>query len=181
MNIDGSNQVQFTQKDGGYPRFVSPDSKFLYYQSAMTNELMKVSLDGGDEISFGEKVGYYQAFSPDGSRLAFLFRDKETRKTKINVISLVTKEILKTFAVPEGKGTAYCVRWQDNETLAYSMDAVNAKDSIWVQNLNEDSPQLLHDLDDEEFMDLQFSPDGKKTAFIRGNWRHDAFLIKGLK
>ncbi len=181
MNIDGSNQVQITNKNGGYSRFVTPDGKFLYYQSAMTDDLMKVSLEGGEESSFGENVGYFQAFSPDGNRLAFLFRDKETNKVKINVMLLETKEILKTFAVAEVNGSAYFLHWQNNETLAYSMDARNASDTIWAQNLNEEKPTLLHDLSDEQFWDIQFLPDGKKTAFIRGNWRHDALLLKGLK
>jgi hypothetical protein len=34
---------------------------------------------------------------------------------------------------------------------------------------------------DEEIMDIQYSADGEKFAFIRGNRQHDAFLIKRLK
>jgi Tol biopolymer transport system component/DNA-binding winged helix-turn-helix (wHTH) protein len=181
MNIDGSNQIQITQKDGGYPRFVTPDGKFLYYQSAMTNNLARVPTSGGDEVPFSEKIGDLPAFSTDGNRLAFLDRDKSTGKIDLKVISLATREILKTFPVPEAKGFIHYLRWKTGDTLAYSLDAVNAKDSVWVQNLNETSPKLLFDLDDEEFMDIQFSPDGQKTAFIRGTWRHDAFLIRGLK
>src|SRR5438046_10278003 len=32
MNSDGSSQVQITTADGGYPRFVTPDNKWVYYE-----------------------------------------------------------------------------------------------------------------------------------------------------
>jgi WD40 repeat protein len=87
INADGSNPVQITRKEGGYARFITPDGNWLYYQSALSTKLWKVSTGGGEEVLFDEDCGYYQAFSPDGNLLAFLFRDRETKSTKIKVIS----------------------------------------------------------------------------------------------
>jgi Tol biopolymer transport system component/DNA-binding winged helix-turn-helix (wHTH) protein len=179
MNIDGSNQTQVTRKKGGYPRFLTPDGKFLYHQSDFTNDLMKVSIDDGNETPVGENLGYCQAFSPDGNRLAYLYKDK--RKHKINIMDLGTRKILRTLDGPESTGFVSNLRWRNNDALGYSIDEINAKDSIWSQNLNDRFPQLLYEFSDADIMDIQFSADGKHIAFIRGGWKHDAFLLKGLK
>ena len=180
MNIDGSNQTQVTRKRGGYPRYVTPDGKFLYHQSDFTNELIKVSLDDGSETPFGENLGYCQAFSPDGNRLAYLYKDHQ-RKHKINIMDLGTRKILKTLDGPKGAGFVSNLRWRNSNALGYSIDEINAKDSIWSQNLNDNFPQLLYEFSDADIMDIQFSADGRDIAFIRGGWRHDALLLKGLK
>jgi Tol biopolymer transport system component/DNA-binding winged helix-turn-helix (wHTH) protein len=182
INADGSNQMQITHQEGGYPRFITPDGKWLYYQSALSTKLWKVSTGGGEEILFDEDCGYYQAFSPDGNLLGFLFRDKETKSTKIKVISPESRKVLKTFDTPAKiTSFAYFLRWRNNSTLAYLIDEINGRAAVWEQELNKDKPQIRQDLGDEDIMDIEYSADGEKFAFIRGNWQHDAFLIKGLK
>jgi Tol biopolymer transport system component/DNA-binding winged helix-turn-helix (wHTH) protein len=182
INADGSNQIQITRKEGGYPRFVSPDGRWLYYQSALENKLRKVSTDGGEEVLFDEDYGYYQAFSPDGKLLAFLFREPGTNKIKLKVVAPESRKILKTFDTPgENSSVLYFLRWRNNTTLAYTIEENNAPDSLWEQELSKDKPQMRYDLGNEEIMDIQYSADGEKFSFIRGSWQHDAFLIKGLK
>ncbi len=179
MDIDGSNQIQVTRTSGGYPRFVAPDGKFLYYQSGFANELMKVSLEDSSETPVGGMLGYYQTFSPDGKRLAYFYR--ENGRQKINILDLATRKILQTLVVPENTGFVDHLRWRNSETLSYSIDEVNAKDSLWSHKLSAPAPQRLHEFSDADMMDMQFSVDDKHIAFIRGDWKHNAFLLKGLK
>ncbi len=180
MNIDGSDQIQITRGEGGYPRFVTPDNKLLYYQSALTKNLMKISLETGDVSPFGGETGFFQSFSPDGTLLAVLHYERGIKQTKVKIVNVDTLEVLRTFSVPSAGGMAYFLRWQTSDTVGYSMNAKNAEDSIWIQNINEESPRLLRTLQDDGIMDMQFSPDGN-FGLIRGSWKHDAILLEGLK
>ena len=182
INTDGSNRTQITFNEGGYARFISPDGKWLFYQSAFSNKLRKIATAGGEEIPLDANYGYYQSFSPDGKLLAMLFRDKETKKIKIRVLQTETQKDLKIFETPT-EPTSYIQNlcWRGNETFVYSIEENSARDSLWEQDVNKDKPQLRHDLGNEEIKNIQYSPDGESFAFIRGSWQHDAFLIKGLK
>ncbi len=52
------------------------------------------------------------------------------------------------------------------------------------QDLNKPSPTEIADLRGDSFAEmpaLALSVDGRSFAVIKGNWKHDAVLIKGLK
>src|SRR5262249_16412608 len=98
-------------------------------------------------------------------------------KERIDILELATMKVLKTLMVPKTSGLVDNLRWRNNDTLGYSIDEINAKDSIWSHNLHNRSPRLLQDFNDADIMDLRFSADDKHIAFIRGEWKHDAFLL----
>ena len=55
---------------------------------------------------------------------------------------------------------------------------------IWFQPLDSDTPREVADLSSDEIAELatfSLSHDGKSFALIKGNWKHDAVLLKGLK
>ncbi len=178
MNVDGSNQIQLTKQEGGYPKFVTPDSKWVYFLSGLQQNLWRVPTDGGEEsqVSFPSS-----AFSPDGKLVAYFFRDKEgDNRLKVAVMSVEDRKIWKTFSLAEQKSRPVEIAWAGNNKSLYYITANGSRNSLWQQSLNDENPHLIGDLGNEEIAHFAVSPDGTSFAFIRGRWIHDAVLIEGL-
>ncbi|HVG37684.1 MAG TPA: winged helix-turn-helix domain-containing protein [Pyrinomonadaceae bacterium] len=176
-NADGSNQAQLTNREGGYPRFVTPDGKWVYYESGLRQTLWKVASDGGEEIQVSEEKMYSPAFTPDGHAVAYLFRDGGI---KIGVMSLADGKLLKVYTPAEGKSWPVLAWSSDNRTLHY-ITRSDTKNSLWQQSLDEDRPRFVADLGDKEVQDFAIAPDGDGFAYVRGEWLHNAVLISGFK
>jgi Tol biopolymer transport system component/DNA-binding winged helix-turn-helix (wHTH) protein len=182
MNADGSSQTQLTKTEGGYPQFVTPDGKWIYYESGLHQTIWKVSADGDEEIQISERNVYNPTFSHDGNFAAYSFRDKQNdNQIKIGVMNLDSKEQVKVFDYGDGKSHPVDIAWSsDNRTLNFITDT-DSKNSLWAQSLDEDKPRFIADLGDKEIPDFALAPDGSAFAFTRGEWLHDAVLIDGLK
>jgi Tol biopolymer transport system component len=183
MNADGSNQIQLTKQEGGYPRFVTPDGKWVYFLSGLHQTLWRVPADGGEEsqVSFPSS-----AFSPDGNLVAYFFRDKEgDHQVKLALMSVEDRRIVKTFHLADDKSRPLGVDWAsgwagDNKSFCY-LTTNGSRNYLWRQSLDKENPHLVGDLGTEEIAHFAVAPDGASFAFIRGRWIHDAVLIEGLK
>jgi Tol biopolymer transport system component/DNA-binding winged helix-turn-helix (wHTH) protein len=181
MNADGSNQVQLTKTEGGYPRFASTDGKWIYFESGLHQTLWRVSTDGGEEIQISEGKLSEAAFSADGNLVAYFFRAKENdNRFKIAVMSVESRNVLKTFALADEKSNPVKIAWATDKSFNY-ITTNGSHNSLWRQSLHNDSPRLIANLGNEEIEGFALSPDGNSLAFIRGKWIHDAVLIEGLK
>ncbi|CAN5736881.1 hypothetical protein BH24ACI2_BH24ACI2_15010 [soil metagenome] len=184
MNADGSNQTQITNKEGGFPLSVSPDGKWLYYHSGRQRMLWRVSAEGGKEQLVLNKRKYRFAVSPDGLQAAFF--EKQGEENVLMIVSLADGQTVKTFRPVDEKAKLVQLAWtRDGKNLTYIL--ANSKfenNTLWLQPLDEETPQQIADLRDEEISELSgfaLSPDGKSFAVVQGGWKHDAVLLKGLK
>ncbi len=183
MNFDGTEQTQLTKSNGGFPLYISPNSKDIYYQNSTDSNIWKLSVESGEEtLILEKKVRPFVAFSPDGKNLAVVVKNKEKATYQIDVMDLATKNIIKTFLPFDEKRSPIYLNWlNDSQTLSYVLADSLGNSSIWIQNLEEAKPKLFNEIGNDEIMDARFSTDGKVFAFIRGNWKHDAILLRGLK
>ena len=182
MNMDGTNQIQLTKREGGYPRFVTPDGKWVYFESGLHQALWRVSTDGSEEAQVVEGRVYSPAFSSDGKLAAYFFRATEGgARFMVAVLSVESRRVLNTFSLVGEKSAPIKIAWAaDSQSLNYI--AMNgAKAFLWRQALNNEKPHLIADLGDELIEDFALSPDGRELAVVRGKWIHDAVLIEGLK
>ena len=173
---DGSNPVQIT-KTGGRPCGVTPDGKWLYYQS-FERRLGRISTDGGDEfpLNYTSRVTR-PACSPDGSFIAYFFLDKTF---KIGILNTADGSVVKTMEYGDGKALPGRLAWSsDSRTLNYVMHKDGAT-SLWKNAMDAENPTLLRDLGSDEVRDLAVMPDGR-VAFVRGKWIHNAVLLTGLE
>ena len=182
MNIDGGNQTQITKAEGGSPVFVTPDEKWVYYQSGSQQTLWRVSADGLEENEFFGKRIYSPVFSPNGKYVAYFFRDREKdNRRKIAIMATDEKKIVKIRDFGEDQSHPIKLAWSnDNFTLNYVTNN-GTKNLLWSQSIEMDKPQLIADLGDMEIEDFSLAPDGSSYAYTRGEWIHDAVLIDGLK
>jgi Tol biopolymer transport system component len=177
MNLDGSNQIQLTKNSGGRVRFVTPDGKWIYYERNVDKLICKVSMDGAEESPlFAKPKGLFQAFSADGEQMAFLGIEE------ITIISVATEQIIKKFPIPKGRKIPFNLYWTaDGKSLTFSVDDGSGANFLWEQPLEGGSPKKLFPLGKEKVMDCLFSNDKKNYVLIKGIWKHDAVLLKGLK
>ena len=179
MNADGSNQIQITKNEGGYVKFVTPDGKWVYFESGLHQTLWRVSADGGEETEISTPG---RAFSPDGKFVAYFFRDKSSGDLlKLAATSLDDRKFLKTFTLADDKSRPVSIAWAGDSKSFYYIIAKGSRNSLRQQSLDDQNPHLVGELGDEEIAQFAVSPDGASFAFVRGKWIHDAVLIEGLK
>ncbi len=182
MDAEGSNQIQITKTEGGYPRFVTPDGKWVYFESAVHQTLWRISTDAGEESQVSEAPVSEPAFSPDGNFVAYFVRvTGNDNRSQIAVMSLERDKNLKTLNLSEEKSVPVKIAWGGDNNGLYYVTTNGRKNSMWFQPLDGRAPRLMADLGNEEIGGLAVSPDGNTFAFTRGKWIHNAVLIEGLK
>src|SRR2546425_4754624 len=148
MNVDGSNQIQITKREGGYTTSVTPDGKWVYFISGLHQNLWRVPAEGGEESQISSPS---LAFSPDGKLAAYLFRDREgDHEVKLAMMSIEERKVVRVFKVADEKSRPLGVEWTsgwagDNKTLYY-LTSDGSRNYLWRQSLDEERPQLVGDL-----------------------------------
>lgn len=184
MNFDGTNQTQITQKDGGFPLFVSPDGKWVYYHHGLKRTLWKVSTQDNQftETQVLKAQKPYFAISSDEKFVAF--KENIGSENLIQILDLNSPEKpIKSIQTAVLEWEVTDLKWMpDNKSLIYLLkNPENQAKTIWQQFLNEEKPRKIIDLDSQGIPHLILSPDGKTFGIIRGKWQHDAVLLKGLR
>ena len=179
MSIDGSDQRQITRNEGGYPIFISKDGREIYYWSAAHKNIWKTTTDGGEEQLVFEKQVSSPSISPDGRYLAYLQMNGNV--AGIRVIAWDNSVPERLVPLVEKVMVPLQVEWSSDGTSLIYSGRVNARVSIWQQSISEAPPKMLADLGDDSLMQFSISPDEKSLATIRGKWKHDVVLIRGLE
>lgn len=183
MNPDGSNQVQISQGEGGTPWFVSPDGNTVYYGTSINSNLAKVTVDEqGNFVSsivLNERL-YWATGNPTGEMIAY-FSPIGADKYEIKLMNAADGKILKTLALEDERLVLTKMSWTGDSKYLFYLTAKDLKNTLWRLSIETGKSEKFADLGDEEVTDFAFSADGKTLGFIRGSWKHDAFLIEGLK
>ena len=183
MNIDGTDQIPVTSEEGGFPLRISQDGQWLYYRSGLKNSIRRVSVNGGPEEVILNEMGRNMIVSPDTTMLAYTVR--KGIETTVTVYSLVEQKPVKTFTISQQSVNLYHLTWSEKgDFLAYILtDDKRENAKLYFQSLDGAAVRQISDLDGDTVAELSafaLSPDGKTFAVVKGNWKHDAVLIKGL-
>ena len=183
MSPDGTNQRQVTSEDGGLPVRVSPDGAWIYYRSALNGTLRRASIETGQEELVLNATGRGLVVSPDLTRVAYSVR--KGTGYDLFVASLPDGRPIKTWQVAVSPDLMHLAWSTDGKTLSYVLANEAAEiNSLWYQDIDSDKPRQIADLSGDEISELSgfsLSFDGKSFAVIKGTWRHDGVLIRGLK
>lgn len=181
MNADGSNQKQITRQGGGEPLVVSPDGRWLYYQQNFSKTLRRVPVEGGEEQLILNKRKDLIAVSPDGSQAAFT--ENQDSENILMIVRLTDGQPVKTYKYADERADLFHLKWSpDGESLMYILAVSEYENNtLWRQPLNGSPPQKIADLGDDRISSFALASDGKSFAITKGDWRHDAVLLKGLR
>ena len=183
METNGTNQRQLTTDEGGVPLRVSPDGAWLYYRSSLRGTLRRISVEGGQEEELMKDLGRHMVISPDLKHIAYSKRDGLA--TVLTVASIPDGQIEKTWRITSAPNLAHLTWSADGSYLAYVLtDDAREIGGLWYQPISENSPRQIADLSGDEIAEVSafsLSGDAKRFAIIKGNWKHDAVLLRGLK
>ncbi len=183
MSTDGSNQTQISDDEGGEPIFVTPDGSSVYYKTSLNLNLKKITIgrNGKFETQFVSNERMYStAINSTGETVAY-FSGKNEDAQAIVIMSLIDGKILKSFSPADENSRLLKIKWSKDNKYLYYLARNGLKSTIWRLSPETGKSELMTVMNDHEVVNFDFSPDGKSIAFICGTWKHDAYLIKGLK
>jgi Tol biopolymer transport system component len=175
MNMEGLNQTQLTYGSAKNNPTITPDGKWVLYNSTDNWRLWKVSVDGGEPAQLTDFVATSPEVSPDGKMIACIGRNESKRRLLILPIDggPAVKEM-------DFFGWVSRIEWMnDGQAVIYAGDR-NGRRAIIKQSLNGGLTEEPLNLDTDELFDFGYSPDGRSFALNRGAWLNDLVLISGL-
>ena len=179
MNLDGSNQIQLTDGSGKDYAAISPDGKWVIYNTTDDLHLWKVSIDGGDPLSLTDYPASYPSVSPDGKMIACLQRSEPKRELSILLLPFEGGGPWKKFEFTSGGLSGFRIEWAPNgKALIYAIER-NGQQAIIRLSL-EGSLKEIMGFGEGYIFDFGYSSDGQSFAVTRGSWQHDIVLISDL-
>lgn len=178
MNLDGSNQVQLTNGFGEKNASISPDSQSVFYNVIDRQALWRIPIEGGEPVRLTDDYAPYPCVSPDGGLIAYFQFAPETNESLIAVRALDDSQAVRTFRLAPGRRTSASLQWD-----AISGAVVYARESegqvrLYRQALDASPPQQIAAFAAEDDFKFSWSPGRERFAFARGDWQHDAVLIR---
>ena len=181
MDPDGGNLVQLTNGYAERNAAVSPDGKWVYYNSAESSLLWKVPLDGGEPVQLTKEYAAYPSVSPDGKLVACFHFPKYDHEAQITIRSTDDMKVVSELKLAPGLWISRSIRWDaDNATVIYANQS-QGKVKVYRQSIYSGAPQELTTVKAEDEFEFSFSPDRRQLAYVSTKWNHDAVLIDGFK
>lgn len=181
MDLDGSNLVQLTNGYAERNAAVSPDGKWVYYNSSESSLLWKVPLDGGEPIQLTNEYAAYPSVSPDGKLVACFHFPKYDHEAQITVRSTDDMKMVSELKLAPGLWISRSIRWEpDSATVIYANQS-HGKVKVYRQSIYSSATQELTTVKAEDEFEFSFSPDRRQLAYVSTKWNHDAVLIDGFK
>jgi Tol biopolymer transport system component len=176
MDLEGRNPQMLTTGVLDIDPCVSPDGRWVIYETQPGERLMRVSIDGGEPEVISEVRLGAPRISPDGSRILGWRWHEERKRFLVDIIPFEGGEPLQSLEIPGSD-----VIWTpDGKSIAYQ-DTTDDVGNVWVQPLDGGEPVQLTSFDDLYIDTFNFSPDGKSLALSRGESSRDIVLIKNFR
>ena len=177
MQIDGSDPVPLTSGGGKNFPAISPDGKWVLYNTTDDWQLWRVSIAGGEPARLSDSYALFPSISPDGKMIACLGRSDS--KAVLRILSFEGGQPLKTFDLAAPTFSSNRIQWTgDGKAVIYGTEH-DGITSIFRQPLTGGKPVLVMKFEDE-LADFSYSQDGQSLAVARGGWQHDIVLIRDL-
>ncbi|HSE32361.1 MAG TPA: DPP IV N-terminal domain-containing protein, partial [Pyrinomonadaceae bacterium] len=178
MNIDGTHQIQLTSGGPKNHISLSPDNKWVFYNTTDDWHLWKTSIDGGEPIKVAEYVATLASMSPDQKTIVSVGRDGNRRV--LLILPATGGAPLKRIDLPGDSFAGYRIKWTADGRFLIYMAQLDGPIMIYKQSLDGGPPQELARFEQDELFDFDYSPDGQSLAVTRGGWLHDVVLITDL-
>lgn len=179
MNIDGSNQVLLADVEGATAaaRF-GPDGQTVYFYWEHGNRAVmgKMPVTGGTVTELNSFSESEWAFSPDGSRIAYVMRDDKAGRVKLAIARMdspTPERILNSSPI-------YLLTWRSDSNAIFVRErdkGANPFSTILEYDLATGESRVFLSTAPDYVTRLSFSRDGKRAAIIRGRLSTDAVML----
>ncbi len=181
MNLDGSNQVQLTNGYAERNSAISPDGRWVYYNTSIDLKLWKVAIEGGEPVKLTDEYALYPSVSPDGKLIAYYQISNGPRKYSITLGRVEDMKTVVRISLAPGSWISARLHWDTASTsVTYAVEN-EGKVKLYEQSLSGASPRQIANFKAEDEFDFSWSPDHTKLAYMSSKWNHDIILIGGLK
>jgi Tol biopolymer transport system component/DNA-binding winged helix-turn-helix (wHTH) protein len=176
--INGSNPRKLTDEKTfvANPRF-SPDGQTIYFERYGETrwQLAKIPTEGGEAtLAFEDSINYYD-FSPDGKMLAYGLFDEQTKKWKIGLRNLSDLSPIKFF---DSQSSSFIRFTPDSKSIIYNIsDIFRDGGNLWIQPIDGSPAKPYLEPVNEKIYWANFSADGKKLFYTRGQTNSSAVLL----
>jgi len=179
MDSDGSNATQLTKGPGHGLPGVSPDGRWVFYNSVDDWGLWKMPIDGGEPTRLTKSQAVYPAVSPDGKLIACVGKGND-KSRKLLLLSPVDGKVLQELEIGSLQLSAHRLRWSvDGRSLLFAASHAGVA-GIYRQSLGGGAAEKVVEFDEDDIYDFGYSANGQQLAVTRGDYQFDVVLLRGL-
>ena len=192
VNADGSNAMKLTDGQNDQVPLCSSDGKWVYYANPISDEILRVPLDGSGKGEMIPGSMIPQAFissqeialSPDGRLLAYhvgvVNQETQSADPKVALLEVDSTARPRLLAVnPQVTGNALAFT-ADGKAVAYPVRE-NGVDNIWLQPLDGSPGRKITNFNADQINKILWSPDGKSLGVLRTHSDSDVVLLQEAK
>ncbi|HEX7294675.1 MAG TPA: hypothetical protein VF251_02905, partial [Pyrinomonadaceae bacterium] len=158
---------------------ISPDSKWVLYNTTDDWHLWRVSMDGGEAVELTKFYASLPSMSPDQKLIVCVGR--QGSKREFLILPESGGEPVQRVEMTGASLTGYRIKWTDDSKALIYMSYRDGPIAIVKQPLDGGRVQNLAEFREDELFDFDLSNDGQFLAVTRGGWFHDVVLISDLE
>ncbi len=159
---------------------VTPDGRWVLYNTVDDWSLWKISIDGGEPVRLSKSAALYPSVSPDGKFIACVGKGNE-KELKVLIISPLDGSILQELSIRPLKLSVYRLRWSADSRSLFFAASGSGVVRIYKQPLDGGVAEKITEFDEDDIYDFGYSADGQQLAVTRGDYQFDIVLLSGLK
>jgi Tol biopolymer transport system component/tRNA A-37 threonylcarbamoyl transferase component Bud32 len=182
MNLDGGQPTKLPSTEWAVRPVISPDGSMIAFDtiSKGIERIWTMRADGNGAAEFVDARAWRPAFSPDGTRLAFLWKEHPESPIELVVMPIATRKPEGRF--PVAPPTAFgMVRWtRDGRGLLHNA-VPNDRANVWLQPLGGGPPRQVTRFPDQEVLAFDLTADGSRMLVARGIQTRDAVRITNFR
>jgi eukaryotic-like serine/threonine-protein kinase len=180
MDTAGGNLKQLTTGNLDQYPVCSSNGLVIYQESASSNRLMKVPVDGGPASMISDDLSADFDVSADGKTvISATFGHLSDHIEKLTLVDVASGQVLKTmdFERPRGGHIRFS---PDGKAIVYPVRTAGV-DNLWSQPLDGSKGKQITDFPAEHINDFHWSFDGKQLGLTRGHSDSDVVLIRDMQ
>jgi Tol biopolymer transport system component len=177
VDLHGGGAIRLTAGYRDQHPVVTPDGEWVVYESSTsgTPTLWKVPIGGGDASQLTKLSSTNPALSPDGTLIAFRYRDDPSTEGTIGVLRLSDGVLVQEFALAPS-GSSRELQWTE-DGITY-VGAASGISNIWAQPLDGTPPRQLTQFTSGRIVQYDFSATGRTLLYSWGSVNNDAVLVR---
>jgi len=182
MDSDGGNAVQLTRGGSEVGPQITPDGKFVIYQSFLPTEsaILRIPIEGGEPVRVTQEPGFSPSVSPDGKLLAVIRSRVAPPSFYVDILPISGGPAVQQFDIALPYVNAAPTWSPDGKGLVY-LDVRDGNWNLWSRTLVDGKQKQLTNFTSDRIFAFAWSRDGQQLVVARGSTSSDVVLISDFR